>query len=455
MMLEEKFREKNMSTPRMYDSLSEQLCPVLKEDVLTIYVCGVTVYDRCHVGHGRTKVVFDVWRRWLMSLGQPVRMVTNVTDIDDKIIARAQVLGVTWDDLANMCLSTMQEDDSRLGLLPPDDMPRATDYMPDMIELIHTLVARGMAYVSEDGGVYFDVMRHETYGVLSKQERAGLLAEHELGSKRHIADFALWKPAKEGEPAWESPWGKGRPGWHLECSAMVHACLGHPIDWHGGGMDLKFPHHENECAQSEAAWGAPMARHWMHVGLMDRDGQKMSKSLGNAVSLKEALDTYGAPVLRLFYLKTHYRKPLSWQTSALTEAVGRWERYARVCQQYVSPEIPWDHEAWASWLETLNHDFNTPQAIVLMDAWSKQAGSEDPLRAMQATQLLRNALNIFGIVVLEPQDDAWIDEQIKERDLARSEKDFARADAIRRDLLAQGIVLEDGREGVRWYRQAL
>lgn len=442
--------------PVLYDAISEKQCGVRTPAILTIYVCGVTVYDHCHVGHGRIKVVFDVWRRWLASLGQSIFYVSNITDIDDKIIAKAIGLGESWENVANRYIQSMHEDDAALGIMPPDREPRATEFLAEMIELISLLMDQGKAYVSEHGDVCLSVGHVPQYGQLSKQNIAQLREKaegSELQGKRDSVDFVLWKHAKPGEPSWESPWGLGRPGWHLECSAMAKSCLGHPIDWHGGGVDLKFPHHENECAQSEAAYGAPFSRHWMHVGLINRDGVKMSKSLGNTVVLKQALSQYGPNVLRLFYLKTHYRKPLSWTDASLSEASARWERYARVCQLSCAEIEVLDQMLWADWLDAMADDFNTPLAMSHMDAWAKKAG-QSPESSKRYGTLLYHALKLWGCQ-FEPSlsDDAWIVQKVELREAARSQGNYQFSDEIRDELLTQGIILEDSPGGVRWYRK--
>lgn len=440
--------------PMLFDALSEKRCAVRTSSVLTIYVCGVTVYDHCHVGHGRIKVVFDVWRRWMAHVGQEVCYVSNITDIDDKIIAKAESLGETWDCVAARYIDSMHEDDRVLGVLPADKEPRATEYLPEMIDLVASLMEKKAAYIGESGDVCLDVGCVLGYGQLSKQniqqlrERSGILGQ--TSDKRDTVDFVLWKQAKPGEPSWPSPWGLGRPGWHLECSAMAKSCLGHPICWHGGGVDLKFPHHENECAQSETAFGAPFSKHWMHVGLIDRDGMKMSKSLGNTVVLKEALQEYGANVLRMFYLKTHYRKPLSWTDSALEEASARWSRYHRVCQ-FSGNTGAIDGGLWEQWLDALADDFNTPKAMAMMDQWAKLA-SESQEGQKRYVPLLYQALLIFGCQIESLDvDEVWILQQIEKRESSRQNKDYATSDLIRQLLLSKGIVLEDGADGVQWY----
>lgn len=445
----------DMNEPVLYDALSEKRCALRVPYILTIYVCGVTVYDHCHVGHGRTKVVFDILRRWLSHLGQQVKFVTNITDIDDKIIAKANAQGESCLSLANRYIDSMHEDDRSLGVLPPDLEPRATDYVREMIDLISVLMDKNKAYISDGGDVCLDVSCHKDYGQISKQD-ISQLREHaqlseSLKDKRDVVDFVLWKKAKPSEPFWPSPWGEGRPGWHLECSAMAKHTLGHPIHWHGGGVDLKFPHHENECAQSEAAFGAPYSKQWMHVGLINRSGVKMSKSLGNTVILKDALLQYGANVLRMFYLKTHYRKPLSWTDEALEEAVSRWERYARVCRMASNEEG--DDVLWDAWHRAMADDMNTSLAMVHMDAWAKMALSNKD-DADKYASLLRKALTVWGCQLQDQVlDDDWIVTLVKRREVARSSGDYALSDEIRSELSSHGIVVEDTEEGMIWFRK--
>jgi len=445
--------------PMLFDSLTEKLTHVYSPDTLTVYVCGVTVYDHCHVGHGRIKIVFDVWRRWMASCGQKICFVSNITDIDDKIIRRAQEAGVSWDVLAQKYIDAMQEDDISLGLLMPDYAPRATDYIPAMITLIQKLFASGHAYVSIDGDVCLAVRQCKRYGVLSKQNIDQLQSHHEADDasvKKDPCDFVLWKKAKEHEPSWPSPWGEGRPGWHLECSAMAEHVLGHPIDIHGGGVDLKFPHHENEIAQSEAAFGEPFARIWMHVGLVDRDGVKMSKSLGNTLLIRDVLKIYGSAILRLFYMKSHYRKPVSWSEHALDEARARWNRYMRVCQYSATDNVIYkNHAQWLLWQQAMADDFNTPQALSIMDHWAKMASTASNVEDVALyTCMLRASLEVYGITCDTLDLDAvWIEEQITARAEAKKNKDFKTADAIRRLLADKGIILEDTKDTTRWYKE--
>lgn len=434
--------------PMLYDALSNSKFSILKPGTLTIYVCGVTVYDLCHVGHGRVKVVFDVLRRYLIYLGQDIKFVTNITDIDDKIIAKANANNIAWHQVVDRFLELMQEDDRELGIMNADISPRATEFIPEMIELIHKLFMAGHAYIADNGDVCFSVNSFVDYGKLSKQKLEELKSSEESEGKKDVADFVLWKKSKVGEPYWESPWGHGRPGWHLECSAMVKSCLGQPIDIHAGGLDLKFPHHENECAQSECAYESQLARHWMYIGLIDNNGIKMSKSLNNTVSLRAALAAVGPNVLRLFYLKTHYSQPLSWSDDALHEAKVRWERYVKVCNIPVLEEDV-DMSLWQKWLDAMADDMNTSLALMYMDQWAKLALTEEkPCYVM----LIKKALNLFGCTLNKEYNQELIHELIAARQKARSHGDYKLADALRDKLSKLGVIVEDSAIGMKWYR---
>lgn len=433
-----------MIEPWMYDSRSETAKPLRSSHPLTVYICGITVYAPAHLGHGRIRIVFDAWRRWLKHLGQECRFVSNWTDIDDKIIHQARALDLPWNVLTENMIQAIQKEDAHLNILPADHAPRATDYIPQMIALIEQLYEKNHAYINEDGDVCFNVKSFADYGQISKQNIQELM-QKSSGQKHHPCDFVLWKKAKPQEPFWASPWGAGRPGWHIECSAMVHDLLGHSIDWHGGGMDLKFPHHENECAQSESLFLGPLAKNWMHVGLMTIDGIKMSKSLGNTLDLASAVKEYGPEVLRLFYLKTHYRKPLDWNEDALKECQSRWQRYQRVLE--MPHQHPWPQQSFGLWEDALAEDFNTPKALMLMDQWSKQALSDES--PQEAASMLHAALNILGFSTAHTISSE-LKILLEERDLARKNKDYTKADQLRAQLWNAGIWVEDGAQGSRW-----
>jgi len=491
---------------RIYNSLtrSKDVFEPLEPGRIRMYVCGVTAYDLSHVGHARAAVVFDVIYRFLRSLGYEVDYVRNFTDIDDKIIKRAGEEGVSTEALAEKYIDAFKEDFGPLGLLPPRVEPRATEHVAQIIALIEKLIARGHAYL---GGrdVFFSVKRFPGYGRLSHREPDELLAgaRVEIDEKKEYAgDFALWKGAKEGEPAWDSPWGPGRPGWHIECSAMATAHLGETIDIHGGGLDLKFPHHENEIAQSEAATGKPFARWWIHNGFVTIDKEKMSKSLGNFFTVREILSKFSPEVLRYFLISSHYRGPLDFSLDRLTEARQALERFYGTLAKIealalpahaAAPNLPGPGDppprgaagaaadAWVSLAslsdrvrDAMEDDFNTALAIgqvfetvkslniFLTEHDHGQAGPTPftDLLARLARLTFEGIGEVLGVLRSDPEtflkgagaavDSQRIERLIAERAAARKEKNFARADAIRDELAAEGVLLEDGPKGTTW-----
>ncbi|MFN8034515.1 MAG: cysteine--tRNA ligase [Acidimicrobiia bacterium] len=435
---------------------------------LSMYVCGPTVYDAPHLGHGRTAVVFDTIRRYLEWTGLDVTFVSNVTDVEDKIIARAEREGTSEAEVAAQYESVYWDQLSRLDVRRPDEIPHATAFISQMLELIDELVTSGHAYVVGGQGVYFAVDTYRGYGGLSHRRLADLLetagARVELDEqKRSPVDFALWKAAKPSEPAWDSPWGPGRPGWHIECSAMSLGLLGEGFDLHGGGDDLVFPHHENERAQAEAA-GHRFARHWIHSGMLNVGGEKMSKSLGNFTTLQEALDAHDPRAFRLAVLRTHYRSPIEVGASVLSEtsdaldgldALARRARVAGI-EAGAAPDVA----AVASFRDAMDDDFNTPAAVaVIFEAKSRANAAIDAGDHAEAARQLATVsvlLDVLGLTLDDGSarsDDAdEIDALVAARGAARAARDFVEADHIRDALAARGVTIEDTPAGTIWHR---
>jgi cysteinyl-tRNA synthetase len=445
-----------------------------------MYVCGMTVYDYCHLGHARVMLVFDVVRRWLRELGFDVTYVRNITDIDDKIIKRAQENGEAIGALTARFVAAMNEDNAALGVEKPDHEPRATDHVPGMVKMIEMLERRGLAYRAGNGDVNYSVRKFPAYGKLSGKSlddlRAGERVEIDLG-KQDPLDFVLWKKAKDGEPYWESAWGRGRPGWHIECSVMSSALLGDHFDIHGGGQDLQFPHHENEIAQSEGANQSKFVNYWMHNGFVRVDNEKMSKSLGNFFTVREVLARYDAEVVRFFIVRAHYRSALNYSDQHLEDAKHALTRLYTALKglEAAAGPVDWNGLHAKRFREAMNDDFNTPEAVaVLFDL----ANELNKSRSAKAAALLKSLAGILGLLQREPlrflqgevtgylkvteepdQTDAtrvvslsreWIQRQIDAREAARKRKDFAEADRIRNELLSLGIVLEDTPQGTTW-----
>jgi cysteinyl-tRNA synthetase len=435
------------------------------ESKVSIYVCGPTVYDVPHVGHGRTAVVYDVIRRYLEWRGYEVRYVTNVTDVEDKIIARAAETGSTEPELAKRFEVAYWEQLDRAGVRRPDAMPHATEYVEPMLRLVGELVASGHAYVTESG-VYFDVLSFPAYGSLPHRtieqllDSAGARVEVDE-AKRNPIDFALWKAAKPGEPVWDSPWGPGRPGWHIECSAMSLDLLGAGFDLHGAGDDLVFPHNENERVQAEAA-GHASARHWLHSGMVEVGGEKMAKSTGNFRTLADALDEHGARAFRLAVLQAHYRKAIDLGDPELIDAgkgIGRLDALARrAAAAGIDPTgALLDDATVERFRESMDDDFGTPGAIAaVFEAVAAANAAIDTGDQARAATLLATVIELAGVVGLTvegaSEEDAGIDALVAERDAARRSKDFETADRIRADLAERGLVLEDTPTGTIWHR---
>ncbi|WP_090184176.1 MULTISPECIES: cysteine--tRNA ligase [unclassified Duganella] len=462
-----------MSNLKIYNTLArdKQTFVPIEPGKVRMYVCGMTIYDYCHIGHARMMMAFDVMYRWLMASGYEVTYARNITDIDDKIIKRAVENGETITQLTTRFTQYMDEDTSALGILPPTLVPRATQYVPQMLALIEQLEAKDLAYKSEDGDVNYAVRNFPQYGRLSGKSlddlRAGERVDVNTG-KRDPLDFVLWKASKESEPEevkWDSKWGKGRPGWHIECSAMCSALLGEYFDIHGGGADLQFPHHENEIAQSEGAFGHQMVNYWVHNGFVRVDNEKMSKSLGNFFTIRDVLKKYDAEVIRFFILRAHYRSPLNYSDAHLDDARGALTRLYTALDGVEGDGQPldWNEEHAARFAEAMNDDFNTPLAVAaLFDLVTELNKSKSPLLARQ----LKELAGVIGLLQRTPQqfrqaavggaggDDAAIEAAIVQRAEAKKARNFAESDKIRAELLAQGIILEDKPDGTTNWRRA-
>lgn len=450
-----------------YGGLKQPFTPIRKEQI-GIYVCGVTVYDLCHLGHGRTFVAFDTIVRYLRYSGFNVKFVRNITDIDDKIIMRANQTGEPWQQLVTRMTSEMHQDFSALNILPPDVEPKPTDHIPQIINLIERLIDRGHAYVTNEQDVMFLTASAKDYGKLSGQNLENLKSGARIKvnqQKRSPLDFVLWKAAKPGEPSWPSPWGAGRPGWHIECSAMNSYHLGNHFDIHGGGSDLIFPHHENEIAQSTSAHDGPYVNYWLHTGMVTVDQEKMSKSLNNFLTLREMLKVYNGEVLRLFYISGHYRKPLNFTQGNVDSARSALTRLYSVCRLANGVESQ-DHDEWVDRFQhAMNDDFNTPKALAVMFDLARIANqkmAEEPEEAAALATTLRSLGQVLGLLYQDPErylqsnpilDQLQLDhiaDQVKERELARSNKEWERADIIRAWLEEHGVELEDKDGKTHW-----
>jgi len=424
-----------------------------------VYVCGVTPYDDCHIGHAMSYIVFDVVRRYLEYLGYQVKYVQNFTDIDDKIIARANAQGISAQELSGRFIERYFVDMDALNIQRAHVYPRATQEIPRMLEVIQALVNKGHAYPS-DGSVYFRVRSKPDYGKLSHRRLDDMRPEGEEGHKEHPLDFAMWKATKPGEPAWESPWGLGRPGWHIECSAMSLTYLGTTLDIHGGGQDLIFPHHENEIAQSESYSGAPFVRYWMHNGLLQLGTEKMSKSLGNLITVREALKRYGADAIRLFVLNSHYRSPLTYSEEVVDAARKGVERLRQALQpvKVDNREPAPDAEPYRKrFVEAMDDDFGTPQAVAaLFDlARSINTWKEQGKDVSQAQGMVRDLAGLLGLTLKEENDlplgaQPLLELLIKVRAELRTAKQWQLADRVRAGLMELGITLEDTSQGTTW-----
>ncbi len=463
---------------RIYNSLrrrKEDFVP-LDPAKVGIYVCGMTVYDYCHIGHARVLVAFDVVRRYLLAQGYNVTFVRNITDIDDKIIARAAENGEAIDTLTARYISAMHEDAEALAVLPPDLEPRATDSIEIIIAMISALIEKGYAYQGSTGDVYYRVQEFAGYGRLSGKDISELQSGSRVAieaAKEDPLDFVLWKLAKEGEPSWPSPWGAGRPGWHIECSAMSVDCLGKEFDIHGGGMDLQFPHHENEIAQACAATEGNFAHTWMHNGFVQINEEKMSKSLGNFFTVREVLAHYDPEVIRFFIIASHYRSPLNYSDAQLDNARAALERFYIALRGL--PDVAINEAQSADYLErftcAMDDDFNTPEALEVMFEVAREINrlrqSDDEAGAAALAQVLSARMgSVLGVLQRDPDlflkgrqarqaDGAGLSEieietLIAERNAARVARDWVEADRLRDLLATKGIVIEDGADGTSW-----
>jgi cysteinyl-tRNA synthetase len=442
------------------------------EGKVGMYVCGMTVYDYCHVGHARVMVVFDTVARYLRYLDYELTYVRNITDIDDKIIHRAHENGESCGELTERFIEAMHEDELALAVLPVDAEPKATQSIPAIISMVEALITKDLAYVGSNGDVFYAVTKFQNYGQLSGKNLKDLQAGERVDvdmAKRNPMDFVLWKMAKEHEPAWPSPWGLGRPGWHIECSAMSTCCLGNHIDIHGGGMDLQFPHHENEIAQSEGATGEKFVNYWMHNGFVRINEEKMSKSLGNFFTVREVLKQYKPEIIRFFILSSHYRSPLNYSEEQLNDASAGLKRLYTALRGLSDVGSDMDLEYKARFEHAMDDDFNTPVAVSVLFDLARELNriKEDDLRkAQQLVVTLKKLASLLGLLQEDPEGflkagnaaredatDLCIELQIQARVDAKKAKDWAMADRIRDDLKAQGVILEDLPNGITSWRR--
>ena len=462
---------------QIYNTLSrkkEVFTPVQPGKV-SMYVCGMTVYDYCHLGHARVLVAFDVIARYLRASSYDVNYVRNITDIDDKILNRADENGEEYTALTNRFIDAMHADEKRLGVLSPSSEPRATAFIDEIIAMVETLIEKGFAYAADNGDVYYAVNQFENYGALSGKKLEDLIEGASARTnvetdKRDPRDFALWKRAADDEVHWDSPWGKGRPGWHIECSAMSTCCLGNTFDIHGGGPDLPFPHHENEIAQSEAATGQKYANTWMHAGAVRVNNEKMSKSLGNFFTIREILDKYHPEVVRFFLISSHYRSSINYSENSLKEAKSGLDRFYQCLLGFESVaalelDALSETDSFAEFKAAMDDDFNVREAIAVMFGLVRSINSSEAEKGAleSAVAQLKGLANLLGILAEDPtsflqaagSDELtadYIEEQIHQRKQAKLDKDYALSDKIRDDLKAQGVELMDSPEGTTWKR---
>ena len=428
----------------------------------------MTVYDDCHIGHARTFISFDLFVRFFSYLGYKVNYVRNITDIEDKIIDKAKLEKVSFSEISDRFIFSMHHDFSKLNLLSPKFEPRASENIPEILEMIDELEAKDFAYSIDGGDVYFDINSYEDYGKLSKRKQKELESGSRVEideNKKNPNDFVLWKRSEE-EPLFDSKWGKGRPGWHIECSAMSKKFLGETFDIHGGGLDLKFPHHENEIAQSECCSGKTLANHWMHVAPLNVNGKKMSKSLGNFVTIKDVLKEYHPEVLRMFFYLTHYRKPINFNENSINDAKNILDKLYESIREFDESKLEVDKSFSVKFNNSLKDDFNTPKAIKVLQEINQQINrqvSTDNSDLRKLKNSLRSFANSIGLLLNSAEDyfkysgdskldDNKIQEAIEERNEARANKNFALADSIRKELLEKGISLED-KEGKTYWKK--
>ena len=454
---------------KLFNSLSKkkETFKSIVSGQVKMYVCGMTVYDFCHLGHARVLIVFDLIYRWFKASGYEVTYVRNITDIDDKIITRAAEQGVTYEVLTKQFIDEMNADAEALGVISPDAEPKATESIDAMIIMIQGLIEKGYAYVGSNNDVFYAVSKFNGYGKLSGKSLEDLRAGNRVEVdkfKKNSFDFVLWKSAKPGEPCWNSPWGKGRPGWHIECSAMSNKFLGKNFDIHGGGQDLQFPHHENEIAQSEAFNGCQMANYWLHNGFVRVDNEKMSKSLGNFFTIREILNHYEPEIVRFFVLKAQYRSPLNYSDTHLEDAkqgLTRLYLAIRGNDTRIDQEIDWKNNFASQFKDALDDDFNTSEAISILFSLANEVNKSNK---DQEKQLLIQLANILGILEMDPElflrgnikssdIDIDIDLLISDRLSAKKNKDYQKADEIRIFLEGHDILLEDTPNGTIWRKK--
>ena len=441
----------------------------IEKDRINLYVCGMTVYDDCHIGHARTFISFDLFVRFFSHLGYKVNYVRNITDIEDKIIDKAKLEKVSFSEISDRFIFSMHHDFSKLNLLSPKFEPRASENIPEILEMIEELEAKEFAYSIDGGDVYFDINSYEDYGKLSKRKQKELESGSRVEideNKKNPNDFVLWKRSEE-EPLFDSKWGKGRPGWHIECSAMSKKFLGETFDIHGGGLDLKFPHHENEIAQSECCSGKTLANHWMHVAPLNVNGKKMSKSLGNFVTIKDVLKEYHPEVLRIFFYLTHYRKPINFNENSINDAKNILDKLYESIREFDESKLEVDKSFSVKFNNSLKDDFNTPKAIKVLQEINQQINrqvSTDNSDLRKLKNSLRSFANSIGLLLNSAEDyfkysgdseleNEKIQEAIEQRNEARANKNFALADSIRKELSEKGISLEDKEGKTHWKKK--
>ena len=455
---------------KIFNSISskKQDLVSIEKDKINLYVCGMTVYDDCHIGHARTFISFDLFVRFFSYLGYKVNYVRNITDIEDKIIDKAKLEKVSFSEISDRFIFSMHHDFSKLNLLSPKFEPKASENLPEILEMIEELESKEFAYSIDGGDVYFDINSYEDYGKLSKRKQKELESGSRVEideNKKNPNDFVLWKRSEE-EPLFDSKWGKGRPGWHIECSAMSKKFLGETFDIHGGGLDLKFPHHENEIAQSECCSGKTLANHWMHVAPLNVNGKKMSKSLGNFVTIKDVLKEYHPEVLRMFFYLTHYRKPINFDENSINDAKNILDKLYESIREFDESKLEVDKSFSVKFNNSLKDDFNTPKAIKVLQEINQQINrqvSTDNSDLRKLKNSLRSFANSIGLLLNSAEDyfkysgDSELDDNkiqaaIEERNEARANKNFALADSIRKELLEKGISLED-KEGKTYWKK--
>ena len=443
-----------------FTSKKEDFKPITENHV-KMYVCGMTVYDDCHVGHARVLIVFDLIYRWFLNSGYDVTYVRNITDIDDKIIKKSNDEGCHFKELTARYIESMQEDSKVLNIIPPTFQPKATEAISSMIKMISILVEKSFAYVGNNGDVFFEISKFNNYGKLSKKNIDDLDAGSRVkvdDNKKSFADFVLWKLSKDDEPSWDSPWGKGRPGWHIECSAMSSDILGVSFDIHGGGQDLIFPHHENEIAQSESCHDHKMANYWIHNGFVNVDDEKMSKSLGNFFTLKNVLKNYSGEIIRFFVYKSHYRSPLNYSDQNLNDAKAAVEKIYLALRPYkcIQVDLDWSKPSLNNIKDALDDDFNSPKAIsIIFELISELNKSSNEDLANE----IYSALKVIGLMAI-PQEEFFIksskidqdhiEKLIEKRMQAKKQKDYQKADELRNEIDSLGVILEDTPDGTVW-----